>query len=815
MQKRLFLSSFKLCLFSSFLLFSSIGQAQCPQLTWSDEFSGTSLDLSNWNYQTGDGCAEGICGWGNNELQSYQQANVEVSGGTLKITAKEERIKSKKYTSGRINTKSNADFTYGRFEALIKLPAGDGLWPAFWMLSTTEPYGGWPQSGEIDIMEFVASNPDEVLGTIHYGDPSPNNQFQGNSVQLSSGVFPDAFHEFAIEWEPGEIRWFLDGVLFSRKNPADLSPYNWPFDHNFHFLLNVAVGGDLGGPVDDNMLPATMEVDYVRVYSGFKPHLSGPRLVENQATGQVYSVENITGTGTVVTWAVPAGATIVSGQGSSSIAVDFGTDGGTISAAFSDSCSMYDLSFDVDMEAPYVKGFSFENFDDPAIATYSFSTGTLTELANPGPDAVNSSALSGKYDRNSSEQYDVLYYDVTNIADATEYVDRRKKFYMDVYTSAPVGTEVLLQLETSNATSINFPTGRHSRFVATTSQQNSWERLVFSLLDQPDLAASPTGIQDLVVLFASNTFTGDTYYFDNLDSYDEDAGSGSNQPPTVSISSPADGSSFTAGNLITISADASDSDGSVSQVEFFSDGSSLGVDNSLPYEISWTVPLGTVTLTAVATDNESAETTSAGVDVTGTSAGSPTSMHVASIVTGTANAGQGSKYGTATVTIVDDLGGLVANASVTGTFSGTFSDQITAATDANGVALLQTVSTAKGGVVVDLCVDQVVHASLSYDSGSNVVTCSNGSSRIAADQGDQLLMVFPNPAEDQVSISSRGFSSALAVKVLDAKGNLLYLNPSLQADTDFILDISAFSRGLYIIHVWDELGNRKAVKLMK
>ena len=244
---------------------------QCPTIVWQDEFDGTTLDLTKWSYQIGDGCDQNLCGWGNNELQSYQESNVVVSNGSLKITAKKERIRGTQYTSGRINSKGKGDYTYGRFEASIKLPAGDGLWPAFWMLSTDEQYGPWPQSGEIDIMEYVASNPDEILGYIHYGDLYPNNQSQGNSIELKNEVFYNAFHEFAIEWEPGEIRWFMDGILYSKKTTEDISPANWPFDKDFHFLLNVAVGGNLGGDVVDNMLPATMEVDYIRVYDNFKP----------------------------------------------------------------------------------------------------------------------------------------------------------------------------------------------------------------------------------------------------------------------------------------------------------------------------------------------------------------------------------------------------------------------------------------------------------------------------------------------------------------------------------------------------------------
>ena len=124
-------------------------QAQCPSLVWSDEFTGTALDLNKWSYQIGDGCAEGICGWGNNELQYYKETNVTVSNGQLHITAKKERVQAKSYTSGRIRTINKGDWTYGRFETRIKLPGGNGLWPAFWMLSTDQVYGAWPLSGEI------------------------------------------------------------------------------------------------------------------------------------------------------------------------------------------------------------------------------------------------------------------------------------------------------------------------------------------------------------------------------------------------------------------------------------------------------------------------------------------------------------------------------------------------------------------------------------------------------------------------------------------------------------------------------------------
>lgn len=513
--------------------------AQCPNIVWSDEFSGSSLDLTKWNYQTGDGCAEGICGWGNNELQSYQEANVTVANGLLNITAKKERIKGSQYTSGRINSKSKGDFAYGRFEARIKLPDAHGLWPAFWMLPTDEVYGGWPMSGEIDIMEFTSSDPDNVYGTIHYGDAYPNNQHQGNRFYLFEGLFTDDFHEFAIEWEPGVIRWYVDGQLFSTKTSADVAPYHWPFDQNFHFLLNVAVGGTLGGEVNNGMLPSTMQVDYVRVYDGFKSAISGPSVVDHQASGETYELHNVSNSA-AITWTVPTDAIIISGQGTSTLTVDFGSGSGYVTASVDNGCGPELYNVGVEVEPPYAYSFSFENFDEAGSATVSTNTGTLTEEPNPAPDILNGSAQVGKYIRNSTEQYDVLVYTTSAIADANTYSTKLDKFYMDVYTNAPVGTPVLIQLETSIATASNYPSGRHSRYQAETTQSGGWERLRFRLLDQPDPSADNLDVSSIIVLFNSNTFTGDTYYFDNLDSYTSGStggGSGGGSATSVSINS--------------------------------------------------------------------------------------------------------------------------------------------------------------------------------------------------------------------------------------------------------------------------------------
>ena len=249
------------------------------ELVWSDEFDGGALDTAKWNVQLGDGTAQGIPGWGNNELQSYQAGNVTVAGGNLHIAARQETADGRNYTSGRINTSGKLDIRYGRIEAAIQTPGGQGLWSAFWLLPTDSPYGGWAAGGEIDIMEVFSRDPEPFTqGVVHYGMAWPLNVF---SYARYSAVDPaDGFHTYALEWDEGEIRWFVDGVHFQTitrstywsyykdaQTNAHLSgPDSAPFDQPFHLLLNLAVGGNLPGDPVPEAFPGELLVDYVRVY---------------------------------------------------------------------------------------------------------------------------------------------------------------------------------------------------------------------------------------------------------------------------------------------------------------------------------------------------------------------------------------------------------------------------------------------------------------------------------------------------------------------------------------------------------------------
>lgn len=224
------------------------------ELVWSDEFDGTSLNTSKWGYENGN---LGV----NNEKQYYQTENVAVSNGNLVITARKQTVAGQPYTSGRINTNGKFSRKYGRVEARIKLPGVQGLWPAFWMLGSNIATAGWPACGEIDIMEHVNTG-NTVLGTIHWFNTAYS--YYGGSTTTT----PTDYHIYAIEWDASSIRWYVDGVQYHTANILNNINGTEEFHNNFFILLNVAVGGNLpGNTINDNALPASMLVDYVRVYN--------------------------------------------------------------------------------------------------------------------------------------------------------------------------------------------------------------------------------------------------------------------------------------------------------------------------------------------------------------------------------------------------------------------------------------------------------------------------------------------------------------------------------------------------------------------
>ncbi|MEO9589997.1 glycoside hydrolase family 16 protein [Rhodopirellula bahusiensis] len=239
------------------------------RLVWQDDFSGDSLDYSKWEVEVN------AFGGGNHELQIYtdRPENVRVEDGCLVLEARRDNAAisgtSREYSSGRVRTKHRGDWKYGRIEVRAKLPQGQGIWPAIWMLPTKDEYGGWAASGEIDIMEMRGQQPNIVLGTLHHGAPWPNNIHTGDEYTLEQGTFADDFHTFAVNWRANEIEWLVDGESVQKQTKWESSggEYPAPFDQPFHLLLNVAVGGGFLGPPDATTeFPVQMLVDSVKIY---------------------------------------------------------------------------------------------------------------------------------------------------------------------------------------------------------------------------------------------------------------------------------------------------------------------------------------------------------------------------------------------------------------------------------------------------------------------------------------------------------------------------------------------------------------------
>lgn len=236
-------------------------------LVWSDEFNGTSLDANIWVNETGDGCPA-LCAWGNNEQQYYTAPpnNLFFQDGKMLIEAKSEAYGGKNYTSARIKTQGKKAFQFGRIDIRAILPKGKGIWPAFWLMPQDNVFGGWPRSGEIDMMEYIGSEISRVLGTVHFG-PGPNSTYISRNYNLPSGNFNDGFHVFSLEWKTDEIKWYVDNVLFSTIKKADLGGNNYPFNEKFYMIMNLAVGGNLPGPVDaTTTFPQWLIVDYIRLF---------------------------------------------------------------------------------------------------------------------------------------------------------------------------------------------------------------------------------------------------------------------------------------------------------------------------------------------------------------------------------------------------------------------------------------------------------------------------------------------------------------------------------------------------------------------
>ncbi|WP_455530023.1 glycoside hydrolase family 16 protein [Ruminococcus sp.] len=285
------------------------------ELIWSDEFDGDRLDESKWscelgNWKLDDNGNYVTNGWGNNEQEFYTSQNTAVKDGILTIVARKESLTDEKqgsydYTSARINTQHKFSVCGGRIEVRARCDSGRSLWPAIWMLPEDSAYGGWASSGEIDIMEGWGSTPEKICGTIHFGGAWPANTYLTNDFNFSDGDGTQNWHTYSVEWERGEIRWYVDDILYSTQSEwySEGFSYPAPFDQNFYVILNLAVGGHFDGIDGIYADPATFadgekhfDIDYVRVYdkkgSDFVPTEMTSLSLDNYIEGAEASVAN-------------------------------------------------------------------------------------------------------------------------------------------------------------------------------------------------------------------------------------------------------------------------------------------------------------------------------------------------------------------------------------------------------------------------------------------------------------------------------------------------------------------------------------------
>jgi beta-glucanase (GH16 family) len=230
---------------------------------WSDEFNGNIVNSANWSFESGNNN-----GWGNSELENYtnRPQNAFVSQGNLIIEAREEYYQGNNYTSARMITKGKQVFTFGRIDIRAKLPKGKGIWPALWLLGSNIDAVGWPACGEIDMMELLGQEPNKMYGTLHWGADFASHASKGSNYTLNSGSFDEEFHVYSMVWKQDSIKMFVDDIAFFSGGKTDVAG-DYPFNKDFFFIFNIAVGGNFpGNPDGTTSFPQRMVIDYIRVF---------------------------------------------------------------------------------------------------------------------------------------------------------------------------------------------------------------------------------------------------------------------------------------------------------------------------------------------------------------------------------------------------------------------------------------------------------------------------------------------------------------------------------------------------------------------
>jgi beta-glucanase (GH16 family) len=389
----------------AFIFFNSY--SQCEVLVWSDEFEGTGAPNSAyWGYDLGAG------GWGNNEVQTYTNSttNVRQENGKLIIDA----IKSNgTWTSARIKTQNKMTFTYGKLVFRAKLPTGVGTWPALWMLGQNISSVGWPACGEIDVMEHVGKNQNVVQAALHTPSSFGNTVNKGSKTVSTVST---EFHDFAVSWNAERIQFSIDGVVYYTYNPPVKNASTYPFNAAQFIIMNIAMGGNFGGPtIDPALTSARMEVEYVRLYEErTAPLITGPEFVYENQNNLTYEAPEY-GAGVDYIWTAPAGAEIVSGQGTNQVTIDWGDTDGTLALDLTGETGCTDNSVELNVTT------IVEPTGDKYLA-HSFATSQLTNWTTNGSPGVTLQLVSDKLSATyNTSALKYIQYELPKAVDVEQY----------------------------------------------------------------------------------------------------------------------------------------------------------------------------------------------------------------------------------------------------------------------------------------------------------------------------------------------------------------------------------------------------------
>lgn len=399
---------------------TTILQSQCYELVWADEFNYSgNPNPSFWTAEVGAG------GWGNNERQYYTSGDTDnalVENGVLTITAIREEYSGAEYTSARLITRGKLNVQYGKIEARMKLPYGQGIWPAFWMLGENITDVGWPACGEIDIMELIGGGDgrdNRSHGTAHW-DNNGSHASYGGSYTLESGIFADSFHTFSIEWTPEFLRWYVDGIQFHVMDitGAGLSE----FHQDFFILLNLAVGGNWPGyPDATTVFPQKMEVDYVRVYKKSteieEMSVAGDSELMQHAANKTYSLPYSPDWS--YNWSVPEGAEIISAADTSEVTINWGCTDGVIACTITGACQTYEITKNI-VVVNNIQGPMFIAPEEEDVLFHIDSVwGTTISWQLPGDALVTSGVGSDSLIASWGETYENVQLTLTNSCGTT------------------------------------------------------------------------------------------------------------------------------------------------------------------------------------------------------------------------------------------------------------------------------------------------------------------------------------------------------------------------------------------------------------